>query len=80
MRRYTTYTLMARRWTKALLVLFAFGMTRLPWLVYSCLHADDALTSPRTFTALSITIVALLILITPALGLFYVMSRRQLYR
>lgn len=58
------------------LVLIAFGLTRLPWLVYPSLRADDALAPPATFTALSVTIVAGLILIAPAIGLFYAMFIR----
>lgn len=62
--------------TQYALVLLAFGLTRLPWLVYPSLRAADALTPPATFTALSITIVAGLILIAPAAGLFYAMFIR----
>ncbi|MGZ3679978.1 MAG: cytochrome d ubiquinol oxidase subunit II [Ktedonobacterales bacterium] len=62
--------------TQYALVLLAFGLTRLPWLVYPSLRAGDALTPPATFTALSITIVAGMILIAPALGLFYAMFIR----
>ena len=62
--------------TQYALVLFAFGLTRLPWLVYPTLRVADALTPPATFTALSITIAAGLIVIAPALGLFYAMFVR----
>jgi cytochrome bd ubiquinol oxidase subunit II len=62
--------------TQYALVLLVFGLTRLPWLVYPSLRAADALTPPATFTALSITIIAGMILIAPALGLFYALFIR----
>lgn len=56
--------------------LLAFGLTRLPYLLYPTLRVDAALTPPATYTALVVTVVGGTLLIAPALWLLYLLFVR----
>lgn len=49
----------------------AFGLTRLPFLVYPSIQAEAALTPPAMYTALMLTLAGGTLVILPALALLY---------
>lgn len=51
----------------------AFGLTRLPFLVYPSIQAEAALTPPAMYTALMVTLVGGTLVIIPALALLYML-------
>jgi cytochrome d ubiquinol oxidase subunit II len=58
------------------LSLVTFGLTRLPYLLYPSVRLDDAFTTPATFTALVITLLAGMLLVVPSLALLYALFVR----
>ena len=60
-------------WALAIVV---FGLTRLPWLLYGNVRLDAALTPPAMFTVLMVTVALGVLILLPALALFYMVLLR----
>ena len=60
-------------WALAIVV---FGLTRLPWLLYGNVRLDAALTPPAMFTVLMVTVALGVLILLPALAIFYMVLLR----